>query len=107
MTEDVKKAILALRDSISRGFGLVGGMKCSSIAILLKDLSEELEQVKRERDAAVKDLAVIKFCALCRNDDTNDDLPFACTWCGSSKQNWQWRGPCAENGGVEVARDIV
>lgn len=60
-----------------------------------------IETLERERDAAVRDLAVIKFCAVCRNDDTKDKLPFACTSCGSGKQNWRWRGVCAENGGVE------
>ena len=68
-------------------------------ANLIERIAAELEQVKRERDAAVKDLEVIKLCALCRNDETKDKLPFACTSCGSGKSNWRWRGLCKENGG--------
>lgn len=70
-------------------------------ANLIESMAAELEQVKRERDAAVRDMAVIKFCAVCRHDDTKDELPLACTSCGSGKQNWRWRGLCKGNGGGE------
>lgn len=103
MTEDVKKAIAALRESISRGFILVGDVKCSTIAVMLKRLSEELEQVKRERDAAVRDLSAHDHCAICKDYDCRmNDSP--CRECLDSKKAWelwQWRGVCAENGGTE------
>lgn len=67
----------------------------------IQRLESELEAVKRERDAAVQDMAVIKFCELCRDDDTRDHLPFACTFCGSGKTNWRWRGVCPENTEVQ------
>jgi hypothetical protein len=63
----------------------------------IQRLEQELAAVKRERDAAVRDMAAIKVCALCRHDDTKDHLPFACTSCGIGKQNWRWRGVCSEN----------
>ena len=70
-------------------------------ANIMKDealkLESRLAQVERERDAAMRDMAVIKFCAVCLHDGTKDHLPFACTSCGSGKQNWRWRGVCPEN----------
>jgi len=61
-------------------------------ADLIESLSAELEQVKRERDAAVKDLRTNKSCCTCINDDTKDHLPFACSYCGDKHINWRWRG---------------
>ena len=57
-------------------------------------LREELEQVKRERDAAVKDLN--EFLSL-------DELcPIQCKWCKSENTNCdgkipEWRGPQKED----------
>lgn len=52
-----------------------------------------IQQLERERDAAVEDLKVYKFCTFCKHDkdnlDTNKSSP--CFGC-SSKSNWQWRG---------------
>lgn len=63
----------------------------------------ELEQVKRERDAAVYDLTSYHGdCKTCRHmADTSES---ACRACSNGKDNnWTWRGPCAENGGTEDA----
>ena len=63
-------------------------------ADLIESLSAQLEQVTRERDAAVKDLGdvcrMIGVCCCCKNQDgeydSNDcmDCIHGC--------NWQWRG---------------
>lgn len=53
-----------------------------------------IQQLERERDAAVEELKVYKFCTACKHDkdnlDANESSP--CFGC-SSKSNWQWRGP--------------
>lgn len=67
------------------------------------ELESRLAQVERERDAAVADLAVIKFCALCKEDaNTQEYGSDKCHAC-FNKSEWQWRGVCEENtkGGAE------
>ena len=53
-----------------------------------------IQQLERERDAAVQDLKVYKFCTACKHDkddlDANKSSP--CFGC-HSKSNWEWRGP--------------
>lgn len=105
MTEDVKRAIAALCANRRNGFLMVGGaeysVKCSDIAMMLERLTVELEQVKRERDAAIYDLTEHgQNCHTCRHyDKTVNDDP--CSNCrgGYIEEHWQWRGVCAENGG--------
>ena len=74
------------------------------VEYVIKDLLDlvlmyesRLAQVERERDAAVADLAVIKFCALCKEDantrEYGSDKCHACI----NKSEWEWRGVCAEN----------
>lgn len=63
----------------------------------IEQLVSRLAQAERERDAAVKDLAVIKFCALCEEDKNTQE--YGSDRCHScvNKSNWKWRGVCAEN----------
>lgn len=76
-------------------------------ADMIEQLTAELEQVKRERDAAVWELGSGKSCcASCKHDDTRGrDEP--CRTCLKSinlfdtPSRYEWRGPCAENGGAE------
>lgn len=63
----------------------------------IEHLESRLAQVERERDAAVEDLSVIKFCALCEEDaNTQEYGSDRCHTC-LNKCNWRWRGVCAEN----------
>ena len=83
----------------------------------LREALAELERVKRERDAALNDLKIADFwgnCQFCKHVDdhdaaceTNDYLccdcqepTCACKTCANAT-GWEWRGPCAENGGTE------
>lgn len=71
----------------------------------IKQLEAELAAVKRERDAAVKDIK--KGCTTCKwhevtfngcspdHDCTHDYV------CDGLYSAWEWRGVCSENGGVE------
>lgn len=69
------------------------------VADLIESLSAELEQVKRERDAAVEDLR--GMCCLCTHFNDNN-FCFECMhFCPFDdeyfhKDHWQWRGPQEE-----------
>lgn len=56
-------------------------------------LLTELEQVKRERDAMLKDLHRIKSCAVCKHCDSLKTLiPQICKNCTHGSL-WVWHGP--------------
>lgn len=63
---------------------------------------KDIEKLERERDAAVKDLAIIKFCHTCKFDKYSVDESDICYSC-VNKCYWEWRGLCEENGGAENA----
>ena len=69
-------------------------------------LTAELEAVKRERDAAIKDMNVIPVCAICiHNEEKKElserhDIPSQCINCVFERHQFVWRGLCAENGGA-------
>lgn len=50
-------------------------------------LRAELEQVKRERDAAIRDLEMVSVCDTC----VHEHAP-SCPGCNDA-ENWEWRGP--------------
>ena len=59
-----------------------------------KNLTEELERVKRERDAAIADLKHGDNCDICRDCDFEcDTCTFDCK-CRTCRDecNWEWRG---------------
>lgn len=64
---------------------------------VIKELNRELDQAKRERDAAVEDLRKLAHeycvCYACKNDKFDYDKD-RCTGCQyNNGHNWQWRGP--------------
>ena len=66
----------------------------SKIADLIESLSAQIEQVTRERDAAVEDMKIIRSCRQCKTwqeyfKDNGDVSP--CEDC-DMYSNWQWRG---------------
>ena len=69
-------------------------------------LTAELENVKRERDAAVKDLEASKSCGSCIHFEEKSflsqdaDLPSQCVNCILDRSQYVWRG-VQENGGAE------
>lgn len=94
MTEEAKRCVEALRDNINNGFLLVGGFNgsvhASEIIHLIESMSAQLEQVTRERDAAVRDMTIGRICETCRNHNNSATLKcLGCLWWHS---NWQWRG---------------
>lgn len=109
MTEEAKrvevdKAIEYLREDacVSCIFNSFIG-ECTSIlecrarkaADLIEALSAELEQVKRERDAAVEDLRCSARCIYCEHyaKSTQEEPCNTCmNYLDYSKTKWQWRG---------------
>lgn len=63
---------------------------CKQVINLIESLSAQLDQVTRERDAAVEDMILGRICATCR--DHNNPATSKCAGCLSWHSNWQWRG---------------
>lgn len=61
---------------------------------------KDIEKLERERDAAVKDVAIIKFCHACKHDKNSVDESDIC-WSCVNKCYWEWRG-VQENGGIDA-----
>lgn len=71
---------------------------CESVVmrgvLTIKSLAAELEQVERERDAAVEDVAKLKRCEHCIGYEEFlkiDGNIERCNDC-EERSNWQWRG---------------
>lgn len=62
------------------------------------ELLEKVKQLERERDAAIHDVAYAKRCRLCKHGQRGF-IPRDCFSC-AGKSNFEWRGPCKENGGM-------
>lgn len=90
MTDEAKDVVEALR--------IVGDSLFDNAADLIESLSAELEQVKRERDAAVESMR--GWCAFCAHDERGKLLRESpvCLACMHNmddedlEDNWQWRG---------------
>lgn len=67
-----------------------------------KQLEQELEATKRERDAAAADAAIEQSCDTCLYGK-NHPLTNPCMACGGYHNLWKWRGICPEN--TEVQKD--
>lgn len=65
------------------------------------ELLEKVKQLERERDAAIHDLKKARECRSCKHIDA---LPSEqpCKSCGIHGRNYEWRGPCEENGGSDA-----
>ena len=64
------------------------------------ELLEKVKQLERERDAAIHDVAYAKRCRLCKHGQRGF-IPRVCFSC-AGKSNFEWRGPCEENGGSDA-----
>lgn len=91
MTKEAKRLAAGLRnfsvsDTVEYATEIV--LNARKGAALIESLSEQLEQVTRERDAAVEDLKIHKFCHHCIEGDHESERCYTC----DHKCNWQWRG---------------
>ena len=73
-------------------------------ASAMESMQEELDRVKAERDAAVKDILARDHCDVCKHNHGDSDqceaneydcngckAPCMCASC-RDESNWQWRG---------------
>lgn len=72
-------------------------------AEFIENLAAELEAVKRERDAAVRDMTYATKCESCKHYYV-DIGGIPCNMCAVVHKGagimWEWRGLCSENGGI-------
>lgn len=68
------------------------------------ELLEKVKQLEKERDAAVADLATIHKCEPCKHRTSNSYISNECLDCVNFC-NFEWRGPCEENGGVNDGQE--
>ncbi len=82
---------------------------CNSLrrqaADLIESLEAELEQAKRERNAAIKNANSCRACKHAKPWKVNSSL-VSCDKLNINKiatgcPYFEWRGPCAQNGGAE------
>lgn len=108
MDEKAKKIVDGLRccneiphDCTKKGCYLASSKRICVMALrddaadLIERLSEELDQVKRERDAAINDMR--KYYGLCSTCKHKDGVKCKLYEEGCKPCKWQWRGVCAEN----------
>lgn len=94
MNDDVKHLIEQLREPVWGEPVRVVNDRLRTAALFLESLAAELEQVKRDRDAAVEDVAKLKRCEHCigyeefLKIDGNIERCNAC----EERSHWQWRG---------------
>lgn len=66
---------------------------------LIQKLEAENAELKRERDAAVRDCACFP-CYTCKERENRDNcFQCECGFAASRRSHHEWRGPCEENGG--------
>lgn len=59
---------------------------------LIESLSEQLEQVTRERDAAIEELSYARKCSICKKHLSEGGDCYGNHKCGNGNPDWQWRG---------------
>ena len=97
MTEEAKRAVEHLRENaefqwcsdcyVGDGCGDHSNCHFLRIANLIESMYAELEQVKRERDAAVETMAENPRCETCKHYTPG----YFCLGCRRGDK-WQWRG---------------
>ena len=109
MIDKVKRCIKDCREwyKVFCIFGKGGVYSVESLNIaadLIEFLAAELEQVKRERDAAVKDIYSMKACALCKHYPSGEECEtyfLLCNECDNENcickecvdgKKMEWRG---------------
>lgn len=91
MYEDLINRLRYWKDQCDRtNFGCLARKTIKEAADSLEKLQAELEQAKRERDAAIVDLKMLASCSACKyyNRPEMWGKCKACEW----DNNWQWRG---------------
>lgn len=74
---------------------------CGKDSGTINEILQAVDQLKRERNAAVTDLTIAKRCKVCKHDVTreSEDPCFTCLY-ACNVNNFEWRGLCLDNGGA-------
>lgn len=110
MTEEVKKLVESLREDAEWALAnewetpITLSDDLGMAADLIEKLTLERDTWKLRADAAEYDMrkAIMGTGSPCKSCKypIQDDAP--CSVC-NCMSHWQWRGPCAENGGERIA----
>ncbi len=93
LNKDVREYIGQLEST----YGQVSKALCGKDSATLEEILEAVNQLKRERDAAIEALRKTDVdCNHCKHECFEDDVPNICHDC-IKNCNWEWRGVCAEN----------
>lgn len=96
MTEEAKLAADTLRKMANfkqfLAFPQDTGRIINACADLIESLSAQLEQVTRERDAAVEELSYTRKCSICKKHLSEGGDCYGNHKCGNGNPDWQWRG---------------
>lgn len=89
---DIEKLIEQLNGyfegkDLKRFVALDAATAISTLQAENEKLRAEQERVKRERDAAIRDLEMVSVCDTC----VHEHAP-SCPGCNDA-ENWEWRGP--------------
>lgn len=95
LNKDVREYIGQLEST----YGQVSKALCGKDSATLEEILEAVDQLKRERDAAVRDCA--RFPCYTCNERENGDFCPQCRITGTFRSLHEWRGVCAENEGGE------
>lgn len=101
--EEIKKALecCSQRDKCTvcpyYGEDWCSSRKNGAALALIQQLEAENAELKRERDAAVKDISLNSRCAACKKYFKNGGKCSGAVFC--IPLEFEWRGPCEENGG--------
>lgn len=105
MTSEEKRVVEWLRSSSACAECIWGRDEdCSqhNTPCMIHSAAYLIENTARERDAAVYDLNIAKDCSTCRklcSEDCHMDYEPCSAYTEGGE--YDWRGVCAENGGVE------
>lgn len=98
--DKLQETIQELRNAAATGSPECCALVDKAVGALL-DMAAEVEQVKRERDAAVADLKYVAVCETCK-EFHRSSLTEPCIHCIKyglldSENKYEWRGPCTYN----------
>lgn len=110
--------IAAMRDALELGRNNLRGAadKLSEVAgnyeEVVRRLAKKVVKLERERNAALTDLWSMASCKRCKHEGSRATDDSKCGDCRlgvvpghpelTHRTNWEWRGPCAENGGESL-----
>ncbi len=110
MTEEVKKLVESLREDAEWAQAnewetpITLGDNLTAAADMIEAMEADRDTWKLRAEAAEYDMrkAIMGTCSPCKSCKypIQDDAPCSVCNCVS---HWQWRGPCAENGGERNA----